>query len=71
MRAPVRGVVSTLSASFDAEDRQLTFGEDAYAFTPDGYLASKTTSAGRARATLPRCPAPTRTRTTGRGAFRP
>jgi RHS repeat-associated protein len=45
-RAPVRGIDATVSATFDAEDRIEASDGATYAWSADGGLASKTTSAG-------------------------
>ncbi len=40
-RAPLRGIDTTLAASFDTEDRATSVGDATYTYTPDGYLSLK------------------------------
>lgn len=45
-RAPARGIDTSVSATFDAEDRALSVSGASYTYTADGYVASKTTTTG-------------------------
>ncbi len=45
-RAPLAGIDTTRSASFDTEDRATSVGDATYTYTPDGYLALKHSEEG-------------------------
>ena len=48
VRVPLRGIDTTMSASFDTEDRATDVGDATYTYTPDGYLAAKHSAEGTA-----------------------
>ena len=45
-RVPLRGIDTTLTSSFDTEDRATTVGDATYTYTPGGYLAFKHSQEG-------------------------
>jgi len=45
-RVPSRGIDTTVTSTFDTEDRATHAGDATYTYTPDGYLAAKHSSEG-------------------------